>query len=207
MTHDLYVKGLSAKEIEGRALAWRDALGVGGQWSPDMIEVLEHRVPTLLKNLCWQYMMMKSMGDAEAYTQFTPPRIVLRESVYRAAAEYAPRSRMTLAHELGHLVLHSGLAKARGPAKIITDQIKPFNSAEWQANKFAATFLMPEHLVRQFGSAEDLADGCRVSLRSANIRMREVNHLGKKPIPDDVKLLIRELRDNHPPDNGGWGKR
>ncbi len=191
MTHDAYVRGLSTKEIEGRSLAWRDALGLGGRWAPDMIEVLEHRLPELFEEFTLVVHEDEPMGDAEAYTQFTPPRIVLRESVYRAAADHHPRSRMTLAHELGHLVLHNGLAKAREVSPR-AQALKPFNSAEWQANKFAATFLMPEFVVRQFGAATDLADGCRVSLQAATIRMSEVGHIPTPALPEEVERFLRE---------------
>ncbi|MBV9159972.1 MAG: XRE family transcriptional regulator [Pseudonocardiales bacterium] len=43
------------------------------------------------------------------------------------------RKRLTLAHELGHLCLHSSLATA---------------NMEEEANAFAAEFLMPEHVIR-----------------------------------------------------------
>ena len=43
------------------------------------------------------------------------------------------RKRLTLAHELGHLVLHS---------EFVTEDL------ESQANEFAAEFLMPEHVIR-----------------------------------------------------------
>ena len=49
------------------------------------------------------------MGEAEAYTEFSPPQIVVRESVYLGAANRNGRDRMTMAHELGHLVMHAGV--------------------------------------------------------------------------------------------------
>lgn len=45
----------------------------------------------------------------------------------------ADRKRLTLAHELGHLCLHSSIATA---------------DMEEEANAFAAEFLMPEHVIR-----------------------------------------------------------
>ncbi|EWC61901.1 Zn peptidase with DNA binding [Actinokineospora spheciospongiae] len=43
------------------------------------------------------------------------------------------RKRLTLAHELGHLVLHNGLAS---------------DDPEREANEFAAQFLMPDHVIK-----------------------------------------------------------
>lgn len=47
----------------------------------------------------------------------------------------ADRKRLTLAHELGHLCLHSSIATAAA-------------GMEEEANAFAAEFLMPEHVIR-----------------------------------------------------------
>jgi hypothetical protein len=49
------------------------------------------------------------------------------------------RSRFTVAHELGHYVLHSQLGKKR-----ISVQRDGSGPVEWEANWFAAGFLMPE---------------------------------------------------------------
>lgn len=48
-------------------------------------------------------------------------------------AQPADRKRLTIAHELGHLVLHSAV---------------PVEEMEAQANEFAAEFLMPSHVIR-----------------------------------------------------------
>jgi Zn-dependent peptidase ImmA (M78 family) len=54
-------------------------------------------------------------------------------------SEYANRSRFTLAHEIGHCLLHRGLSK-----DIIRRDL-----LEVQANAFAAALLMPERLVKK----------------------------------------------------------
>jgi hypothetical protein len=49
------------------------------------------------------------------------------------------RDRFTIAHELGHYILHSKLGKT--PIKVRRDGS---DRVEWEANWFAAGFLMPE---------------------------------------------------------------
>jgi len=191
MTDDVYVDALSARQIETRALAWRDFFEIANQWVPDVVRLLEHQLSEVFPLFSLVVCPDNAIPDAEGYTQFEPPQIVLRESVYIGALQGNPRSRMTVAHELGHLLLHKGVAKARSTATFDSRKNKPFNSAEWQARKFAAYFLMPEHLVREFGSAEELAAGCRVSLQSARIRLDEVGHIKPKPIPDIVKEFLK----------------
>lgn len=69
--------------------------------------------------------------------------MVIREDVYEAWNDpndpMHGRARFTLAHELGHLVLHEGPALHRQTAMI---KHKVFEDSEWQADYFAE-FLMP----------------------------------------------------------------
>jgi Zn-dependent peptidase ImmA (M78 family) len=92
---------------------------------------------------------------------------------------------MTFAHELGHLVMHPGAAKLRSDPGTQIAKIKPFESAEWQANKFASLFLMPAHIIREFVSAAQLADCCHVSQLAAQIRYSEIQKV-HKTLPDCV---------------------
>lgn len=54
------------------------------------------------------------------------------------------RDRFTIAHELGHYVLHSELGK-KAPLSVRRDGS---DRVEWEANWFAAGFLMPEEEFR-----------------------------------------------------------
>ncbi len=59
------------------------------------------------------------------------------------------RQRFTVAHELGHYILHGGETihydAGREPLYFRSDSI--YNADEREANRFAAELLMPEHLV------------------------------------------------------------
>jgi Zn-dependent peptidase ImmA (M78 family) len=165
-------------------LAWRDALGVPNAWAPDVIDLFESKLPKLVPTYALTVRTdneMSSIGDAEAYTEFNPPIIAVRNSVYVLASRKDGRARMTFAHEFGHLVLHPGAAKLRiETGNQTTVHIKPYESAEWQARKFGAFFLLPSHVVREFGSPRDLADACHVSLQAAEIRFQEVGHIRRQ---------------------------
>jgi Zn-dependent peptidase ImmA (M78 family) len=194
MMDDFKVTPRSAKNIEALTLAWRDALGAPNDWAPNMLRLLEIELPKLPK--LGQFALITrsdlEMGDAEAYTQFNPPHIVVRNSVYRSARKADGRSRMTLAHELGHLVMHPGAAKLRSDfPRSETERLKPFEGAEWQANKFASLFLMPLHIVRGFTSAPQLAESCQVSLQAAQIRFSEFE--SAKRLPDCITETTNHL--------------
>jgi len=85
------------------------------------------------------------------------------------------RRRFTIAHEVGHFVLHPGrLAPERGGAVSIAWQLQ-----EREADRFAAELLMPESLVREAvlengGDADRLADRFEVSRRAMQARLREL---------------------------------
>jgi Zn-dependent peptidase ImmA (M78 family) len=135
------------------------------------------------------------MADAEAYTEFNPPHIAVRGSVYQMAQREDGRSRMTFAHELGHLVMHPGAAKLRSTALFEGVQVKYFESAEWQAKKFAATFLVPDHIALQFDSSSQIASACHVSAQAAQIRFKETLPMRKpKSLPPAISETIHALK-------------
>jgi IrrE N-terminal-like domain len=192
---DFKVAARSAKEIEALTLAWRDRLGAPNEWAPSMLRLLEIELPKIPK--LGQFALVTradaEMGDAEAYTEFNPPNIVVRNSVYQLARKWDGRSRMTLAHELGHLVMHPGAAKLRSDfGRLNSTKLRPFESAEWQANKFASLFLMPLHIVRDFASASQISENCQVSLRAAEIRFSELS-LPMKPLPECISETLRHF--------------
>ena len=85
------------------------------------------------------------------------------------------RHRFTIAHELGHYVLHSRLGKIRLEAGR-----KGSNRTEWEANWFAAALLMPEaefrDAVEKFRDRDSLALALSghfmVSLEAAEVRLK-----------------------------------
>jgi len=83
----------------------------------------------------------------------------LRLDVWRGAKAGNARFRFTVAHEIGHVVLHrSDLIRHRGCAfrdvVTATEKLPPevpiFCSPEWQANAWAGAFLMPLAGVRSY---------------------------------------------------------
>jgi len=191
--HDYRVAPRSAKDIEALTLAWRETLGVPNNWAPDMLRLLEIELPRL-PNLGQFALITRSdseMGDAEAYTQFNPAHIVVRNSIYQMARKRDGRSRMTLAHELGHLVMHPGASKHRTDfPESNAKKARPYEFAEWQANKFASLFLMPLHIIREFAGAAQIAECCHVSLQAAQIRHSQIK------LPEQLPhVILRTIED------------
>jgi predicted transcriptional regulator len=100
--------------------------------------------------------------------------------IFLAAHTGPTRDRFTIAHELGHYVLHYLYARQNG-AQIERLEAQRYGSGrvEWEANWFAAGFLMPAdqfteryHALR--GVIPLLADEFGVSIEAARIRAQFV---------------------------------
>src|SRR5574337_186702 len=72
------------------------------------------------------------MGDDHGLTLLTRKVIRLREDVYEAACAGDGFGRFTMCHELGHLLLHDGVALKRG-----VREPPIYMSSEWQSDTFA----------------------------------------------------------------------
>ena len=102
----------------------------------------------------------------------------------------ARRRRFTIAHEIGHFLLH--------PERAVTERggatNKTMAACEREANQFAAELLMPEHLVRQAVLEEGpdarlLADRFDVSAQAMHLRLRRLG-------------LVSRQSDRLPPSRG-----
>ncbi|MGO9751305.1 MAG: ImmA/IrrE family metallo-endopeptidase [Solirubrobacteraceae bacterium] len=126
--------------------------------------------------------------SADAYVSGVLLRAQGRILVDALEAARAPgRRRFTVAHELGHLVLHDDCVWSRVGRPISTDHAQhaglsaaqPYPAAlgyppkELEANQFAAAMLMPAALLETTGieCALDLAEICSVSVAAAEKRL------------------------------------
>ena len=83
------------------------------------------------------------------------------------------RDRFTLAHEFGHYLLHS----KQGQQPLVANRTGS-DRAEWEANWFAAGFLMPkselEKAIKSTNSPILLADLFQVSTKAMQIRLSSI---------------------------------
>lgn len=129
-------------------------------------------------------------SDAEA-----PESIVVRGSqdfvLYLPTTTSSARDRFTIAHELGHFFLHWPMVQKEHPGSImvatrwvdVSDRVQ--QRAEWEANWFAAAFLMPEAQFRSawnesssFDRAGSVAAVFGVSDKAAQVRAQSLGLVG-----------------------------
>jgi Zn-dependent peptidase ImmA (M78 family) len=179
MSNDYSAKPLSHQQIEmiiAKVKAW---LSIGLDAIPDILEILKRdQILTEygIKSLSITIVPDGTLDGDEARTIVTSDKVEMQfeHSIWTNAISGHPRSLMTLRHELGHAVLHEKpvpLARSMKSSEVHRpNYIQHFESAEHQANYFAAAFQMSPEVVARFSSAGKLAAACRVSLPAAKIR-------------------------------------
>ncbi|MEO0860829.1 MAG: ImmA/IrrE family metallo-endopeptidase [Pseudomonadota bacterium] len=104
-------------------------------------------------------------------------------TIYLSSYTSPVRDRFTIAHELGHVLLHLPILKEADPNSSMratrwVDHSDPVQQrAEWEANWFAAGFLMPKGLfLSSIGmGAEYLAKKFNVSRKAAELRIARLS--------------------------------
>jgi Zn-dependent peptidase ImmA (M78 family) len=117
------------------------------------------------------------MGLDDAFTAYDGQivTIVAKESVASQAQFGSGRPRNTLAHELGHGVMHEGPNMSRRALGNVTPGwLRSFESAEHQAKIFAVAFLVNDELGKSLRTPEDLSSECGISLEAARIYFEEL---------------------------------
>ena len=111
----------------------------------DVVSILEFRLPELFPGF---RLIIKPNEEVCDYAISEPQnnRIIVRESVYDSACDGDAFCRFTLAHELGHFLLHSSkgcsLHKSADKYDAAISAMNAVESAETQADMFAAHFLV-----------------------------------------------------------------
>lgn len=140
----------------------------------DLIRLVEHRLYE--EGLILHIAEAEELGEDEARAFPDIDEIHIREDVYAALRSGERRARFTVAHEIGHWILHPDVALARNARDGRHDF---FEDSEWQADCFAAEFLMPAQMVIKWCStANAVSEEFGVSLDAAIIRVQVLRSEG-----------------------------
>jgi hypothetical protein len=126
------------------------------------------------KKLSYRVLDDQELGEVDGKTEFSDDGVIIsvKRSVHEKALFGDGRSRMTLAHELAHGVMHYGATKFRvGGASGTTNYSKTnaLESAEHQAKVFASAFLIHDQQALELGTVEEISAEFGVSLQAATI--------------------------------------
>jgi hypothetical protein len=150
------------------AVALRQALRINSPRFP-ILQVVEVLLPQHDPDFSFEVKEHHELGDQHGLTRPELKEMWIREDVYEGARRGVGRDRFTIAHELGHYLLHSGPALAR---KVQPKGALPaYRCSEWQANSFAGALLIPTETVLAVRDAVQIAEICGVSVDAARVQM------------------------------------
>jgi hypothetical protein len=179
MSDDYLVKGRSYRDIRSIAAQTLRSFNLKKSERVDIIKCLKSgSVMTLWgqRTLIYDIVPDWNMGCDDALTVYGRPAITIRarKTVNQKALFGEGMARTTLAHELGHAVMHPGAPKARRHIGNVTPKFIPkYESAEHQADVFASEFLVPEGDLSKYQSPQDIAVFFGVSVQAAEYRFKD----------------------------------
>lgn len=137
-----------------------------------IVEFLENIMPKIFKDFYIEVNSKEEMGNCHGLACPTENCIKIREDVYERAIKGYGRDRFTLAHELGHFLMHQpeNISFARTG---IASKIEAYRDPEWQANTFAAELLMPISLINTDNPYE-ISTEFGVSITAATLRVKKI---------------------------------
>lgn len=131
------------------------------------------------------------------------PRAILIDKSIRSTPQFP----FTVAHEIGHLVLHRKL-KISASDYAITDSLKdiatgrkllssPRDWLEWQANRFATAFLMPRaSLVRELARFQKEDLGLRRNIGSVYLDNQTCNQVAFAQTLDHIAKIFHTSKES-----------
>lgn len=152
----------------------RNRLGLKDRKHVDIVWLAEVIFPRFFSqyNYSFEVLPVEEMGTNHGLTNPDTGKVMIREDVYDRACQGKGRDRLTIAHELGHFLMHDGMTF--GLARASKDEdIPPYCDPEWQATAFAAEFLMDSDIIRNM-SPEEIAKECGVSLEAARYQKGKI---------------------------------
>lgn len=160
---------LSRKSIRNTAELIRRIDGSENSLFFDIVKFLEVTLPSIDSNFNFRVMTQEELGECHGITYPDRDEIQIRQDVYDRAVSGSGRDRLTMAHELGHLLFHErqniSYARMEDDSNIVT-----FRNPEWQADAFGGELLIPHNLIQGM-SVEEVMEACKVSGNAALCQM------------------------------------
>lgn len=174
---DIYVEFVSETLIRDHAHSWRDAHGNPYSWKLNIIDFLMNTFKQRFKKpFEIKFFTRTSPKSVPSYVKFNPTELWIDETIWALAKAGSGYVAFVIAHEIGHLIFHSNLAKgfSNDPVQQV-NYAENGNSAEWQANTFAGHFLLPSLVVELFESPEQIVECCSAWEEIAQSRFSDVH--------------------------------
>ncbi len=163
-------QGISRNDIRHIVREIRRGVHMEGSLYFPIIPFLENILPILIPDFQLEIVPKSEMGNKHGETYPSRNLIRIREDVYLNAVNGSGRDRLTIAHEIGHLLLHddNSIAMCRLEPN---QKLKPYEDPEWQADAFGGELLAPSYLIKGLSNWE-VQERCGVSEAAASVQLR-----------------------------------
>lgn len=172
MTSPYIAPPTSRKNIREYVSEIRKIVGFENEPYFPIVEYLELGLPIIDQDFVLEIESVENMPREYGLTFPENKVIVLREDVYERAINGVARDRFTVAHELGHYLMH-GSQSLKLAREVEKQKIPAYKNPEWQANTFAGELLAPPHIIKNLSLAE-ISNYCGVSYNVAEIQSRNL---------------------------------
>lgn len=166
-------KPTSRKKIRELTNMLRKLTGMYNEFYFPIVEFLELVMPEIFTAFEYEIVPISEMPNEYGVTYPEKNKICIREDVYERAIEGVGRDRFTIAHEIGHFILHKpgNIALARSE---LNQEIPAYMQPEWQANTFAGELLAPPQIIKGL-NVNEVSLKCGVSIDVSAIQLKNVN--------------------------------
>src|SRR5690349_16722441 len=162
------VPPLSRRQIRLFADSVRSSLRITTPFFP-IVPVIEFALPSVIEGFFHDVVDVDEMNvqfgqGCHAMTFPDDRAMFIREDIYERARGDKGRDRLTLAHEVGHLLLHCGIRFAK---RVKTRETPAFRDSEWQANAFGGELLVSYRYISRCKNPSEVAELFKVSEAAA----------------------------------------
>lgn len=159
---------MSREMIRERATMLRSSLGLQDAEWIDIVRIAEYIFPIAFEQFGFSFQIkdQDAMGCNHGLTNPSTGEVMIRCDVYERACRGSGRDRLTIAHELGHFLLHDGVTMGLARAGK-NEYVKTYCDPEWQATAFAAELLMGYAVIKNMDENE-VVKRCGVSRDAAH---------------------------------------
>lgn len=168
----------STAHIRGVVHRFKEFLGIRSE-KVSIVKIIE----LLAAREAIGFESVESLGssiEGETTLEYSPsgksrPVIRLPEYVYDSACLGDGRARFTIAHELGHAILHGNSLRSLNRDTEKAGEHKHYEDSEWQAHTFASELLMDSRYIKKGDTIADVSERFGTSLEASRIRLEKLN--------------------------------
>ena len=168
----------SRSEIESIAYLLRKGFGFPGKTYFPLMDFLEHGLCEIVRGFYYDVHPNGTLQDnARALAYPDKACILVEDSVYSGACADIGKDRMTIAHEIGHIILHRGIPLAR---RYEAQPFEIYKNSEWQGDVFAGELLSPIASITGMTTFK-IVDKYKTSYSAANAQIRALEKKLHRP--------------------------